>query len=151
MDLSIPTYQRFVTGATEITDECWNKLTHQQKIDAMVEESLVLALERWFIPQMIENGINYRLHDMFFNNNEAMPTYKLLYHCCVKGLIGEKEYIVNFARENFNVIEQHWIDAKEKIRKKGFPKHFLDKIFVLRDKYKQGEKIGLHHKENIMK
>lgn len=95
---------------------------------------------------MIENGINYRLIDKFYNNNEASPTYRLLLHTNIKGLIGEADYIVNFARENFNIIEKSFFHAKRIIRdKNGFPKHLYDQIFDLRNRYRQGEKVGLHH------
>lgn len=142
--LAIPTYQRITTADTDIGEELFNKLTHEQKISLMVEESLVLALERWFIPNMIENGINIRLVDMFYNNNEGLPTYQILKHCCITGLKGEAEYITGFARANFFEIEKEWQAAKATIKaKKGFPPHFYNELFSLRDRYKKGEKIAL--------
>lgn len=142
LELKIPTYQRITVAETDISEELFNNLTHGQKISLMVEEVLVLNLERWFIPQMIENGINYRLVDMFYNNNEAMPTYLILKHVCLKGLKGEKEYITNFTKANFFEIEQEWIKAKQKIRNKyGFPNWLFNEIFDLRKRYRNGEKI----------
>lgn len=152
LDLNIPTYKRITVAETDIAEDLFNKLTHEQKVNLMMEESLVLNLERWFIPQMIENGINYKLIDHFYNNNEAMPTYLILKHVNLKGLKGEKEYIVNFGKNNFFEIEKAWIEAKEKIKAKGgFPSWFFQELFDLRDKYKKGEKIGFHLvKENQM-
>lgn len=143
---TLPTYKRITTADTDIAEELFNKLTYGQKINLMVEESLVLALERWFIPQMIENGINARLIPMFYRNNEASPTYRILHHTCIKGLKGEADYIINFARENFNIIEKKWIWAKRQIYlNNGFPQWFYREIFELREKYKNGEKVGFHH------
>ncbi len=143
MDLAIPTYERITTAEVIISEKFFNNLTHEQKVSLMVEESLVLALERWFIPQMIERGINYKLIGIFDNNNEGLPTYKILKHCCITGLKGEAEYITNFARENFFEIEKEWIKAKAKIKEKnGFKDDFYKQIFELRDKYKNGEKVG---------
>lgn len=142
LDLKIPTYKRITTGDVTIAEDLFNKLTYEQKISLMVEESLVLSLERWFIPQMIENGINYRLIDIFYNNNEASATYSILKHCCITGLKGEAEYITNFARQNFFVIEKQWRIAKEMIMKKGgFPPSFFNQLFNLRERYKKGENI----------
>lgn len=143
LDISIPTYQRITTAETDIAEELFNKLTHEQKISLMVEESLVLALERWFIPQMVENGINYKLVDNFYVNNEGFATYNILKHCCITGLKGEAEYIVNFSRANFFEIEKEWQAAKLKIKAKGgFPQSFFNELFDLRKKYRNGEKIG---------
>jgi hypothetical protein len=144
LDLSLPTYVRTIIGSTETCPDLYNKLTHEQKVSLMVEESLVLSLERWFIPQMIENGINYKLIDMFYNNNEAMPTYHILKHVNLVGLKGEADYVVNFGKENFFEIEKGWIKAKETIRSKGgFPNWFFNELFELRDKYRNGEKTAL--------
>jgi len=142
----LPTYKRITTADTNIAEDLFNKLSYGQKVDLMVEESLVLALERWFIPQMIENGINAKLIPMFYNNNEASPSYRLLHHTCIKGLKGEAEYITSFARKNFNIIEKKWIWAKKRIYlNNGFPQWFYNEIFKLREQYKNGEKVGLHH------
>lgn len=144
--VTLPTYIRITSGDVAIKREQFDKLTHEQKIDLMMEESLVLALERWFIPQMVERGINHRLIPMFYNNNEAMPTYLLLKHVNIKGLIGEEDYIVQFGRDHFNEIEKRWIEAKQKIKDNGgFPQWFYDELFVLREKYRNGEKVGIHH------
>lgn len=143
---TVPTYTRIVTGDYKPDMELFRKLTFMQKVDLMVEESLVLALERWFIPQMVENGINYRLVERFYNNNEASATYMLLKHVNIKGLIGEEPEITQFGRDNFAVIEKRWLEMKELIRKNGgFPKWFFEELFVLRDKYRKGEKVGIHH------
>ena len=76
---------------------------------------------------------------MFYNNNEAMPTYEILTHVCIKGLKTEKSYIIEFSRENFFEIENRWIESKEKIRKNGgFPKSFFNQIFKLRADYRKG-------------
>lgn len=144
IDLKIPTYQKITTAETDISEELFNNLSHHEKLSLMVEESLVLALERWFIPQMIENGINHKLIDMFYNNNEGLPTYRILQHCCITGLKGEAEYITKFSRENFFEIEKLWIQYKSTIaNKKGFPSWFFNQLFELRDKYKKGEKVAL--------
>jgi hypothetical protein len=143
---NIPTYQRITNGDVSIAEELFNKLTHDQKIDLMVEESLVLALERWLIPQTVENGINHNLVDMFYNNNEGLPTYQILKHCCVTGLKGEAEYITQFSRNNFFEIEKSWQSAKEMIKSKnGLPMSFFNKLFDLRKRYKAGENVGLHN------
>lgn len=143
---SVPTYTRIVTGDYKPDIELFRKLTFMQKVDLMVEESLVLALERWFIPQMVERGINHKLIDRFFSNNEASPTYMLLKHVNIKGLIGEEPEITEFGRSHFNVIEKRWVVYKQKILSAGgFPKWFFDELFVLREKYNKGEKVGLHH------
>lgn len=143
LDIKMPTYQRITVAETDIAEECFNRLTHEQKISLMVEESLVLNLERWFIPRMVEDGINYKLVEMFYNNNEAMPTYLILKHCCITGLKGEAEYITNFSRKYFFEIEKAWQEAKYKIRcKNGFTKEFYNELFELRKKYKAGEKVG---------
>lgn len=143
---TVPTYTRIVTGDYKPDMELYKRLTFEQKVDLMAEESLVLALERWFIPQMVENGINYKLVERFYNNNEASATYMLLKHVNIKGLIGEEPEITQFGRDNFAVIEKRWLEMKEMIRKNGgFPKWFFDEIFVLRDKYRKGEKVGIHH------
>lgn len=143
LDINLPTYQRITSADVAIAQELFEKLSHDQKISLMVEECLVLNLERWFIPQMVENGINYRLIDKFYNNNEAMPTYHILKHVCITGLKGEAEYITSFARSNFFEIEQKWIEAKEKIhRKKGFPSSFFSELFQIRKRYLNGEKVA---------
>lgn len=144
LNIKMPTYQRITVGETDIAEECFNRLDHSQKISLMVEESLVLALERWFIPQMIEKGINYRLVDMFYNNNEAMPTYQILKHCNITGLKGEAEYITNFSRANFFEIEKAWQDAKALIKcQNGFPAEFYQQLFEIRERYKNGEQVAL--------
>lgn len=137
IEISIPTYVRTITGAVETDQDLYNKLTHAQKVSLMVEEALVLSLERWFIPQNVENGINHRLIDMFYNNNEAMPTYLILKHVNITGLKGEADYVVKFGRDNFFEIENEWVKAKEKIRVKGgFQSWFYDELFKQRNKYK---------------
>lgn len=144
LDLPLATYIRTITGSVTTVKELYDKLTHEQKVSLMVEESIVLSLERWLIPQMIENGINHRLIDMFYNNNEAMPTYHILKHVNLKGLKGEADYVVNFGTENFFEIEKAWIVAKEKIRSKGgFPGHFFDELFDLRKRYLAGENVRI--------
>lgn len=149
IDIKLPTYVKIINGDIEVDINLFHKLPYIEKVKLMAEESLVLALERWFIPQMVENGINYKLIKKFDSNNEASPTYQLLKHVNIKGLIGENPEIIIFGRKNFNVIEKVWIDMKEKIsNKQGFPKWFYDEIFDLRDRYINGEKVGLHH-ENI--
>jgi hypothetical protein len=93
---------------------------------------------------MVENGINYKLISLFYNNNEGLPTYQILKHCCITGLKGEAEYITSFARSNFFEIEKLWQEYKLKIKEKGgFPKSFYDKLFQLREDYKQGKKVGV--------
>jgi hypothetical protein len=144
LDLNIPTYQRITVAETDISETLFNKLTHDQKISLMVEEVLVLNMERWFIPQMVENGINHRLINHFYNNNEAMPTYLILKHVCITGLKGEAEFITNFSRNNFFEIEKKWIEAKEKIREKGgLPNWFFNELFALRAKYRNNESVGI--------
>lgn len=143
LGLNMPTYARLTVGPTEISEDLFNKLTHDQKVSLMAEESLVLAMERWFIPQMIENGINHRLIDHFYNNNEAMPTYKILKHVNITGLKGEAQYVVDFGRNYFFEIEQKWCHYKEVIKSQGgLPRWFLSEIFDLRKRYRNGEKIG---------
>lgn len=143
LGLNLPTYLRITTAETDIAEDLFNKLTHEQKISLMVEESLVLALERWFLPQMIENGINYKLAENFYNNNEGFATYNILKHCCITGLKGEAEFITNFSRTNFFEIEKAWQNAKLVIKSKGgFPQSFYNEIFELRKKYRNGEKVG---------
>lgn len=147
LDINIPTYKHITTAETDISEELFNKLSHEQKVSLMVEESLVLNLERWFIPQMVENGINHKLIDFFYNNNEAMPTYLILKHVNLTGLKGEAQFITDFGKANFFEIEKSWIAAKEKIKSKGgFPGWFYNELFSLREKYKKGEKIGFHDK-----
>lgn len=137
MEIPYPTYKRIIDAEVNVSDDLFYKLTHDQKVSLMVEESLVLALERWFIPQMVERGINYRLIEWFFNDNEGLPTYQLLKHCCITGLKGEKEYITGFARENFFEIEKAWKDAKQKMKNKGgLSVEFYDILFKVRDEYK---------------
>lgn len=137
LQIGLPTYRRITTSDVEISEDLFNQLTHEQKISLMVEESLVLALERWFIPQNVENGINYKLIEKFYNNNEAMPTYSILKHCCITGLKGEKEYITGFGRNYFFEIEKAWIAAKSQIKTYGgFPAEFYDKLFKVREAYK---------------
>lgn len=146
IDLNIPTYIKTINGDYETDMEMFHKLPHELKVSLMAEESLVLALERWFIPQMVENGINARLIPKFYNNNEAGPTYALLKHVNIKGLIGEEAEIVQFGRDNFAEIEKAWVAMKEKIHKAGgFPQWFYDEIFAVREKYRKGEKVGIHH------
>jgi hypothetical protein len=143
LDLPMPTYVRTITGAVTTVPELYHKLTHEQKVSLMVEESIVLSLERWFIPQMIENGINYRVIDKFYNNNEAMPTYKILKHVNLVGLKGEADYVVQFGKDNFFEIEKEWIKAKEVIKAKGgFPDWFFQELFDLRKRYKNNENIA---------
>lgn len=144
----MPVYLRITDGDYKVDMNLFHKLTYMQKVMLMVEESLVLALERWFVPQMIENGINYKLIERFYNNNEASPTYMLLKHVNIKGLIGEEPEITQFGRDNFNVIEKEWIKAKQRMFDAGgLPKWFFEEIFELRERYRNGEKVGLHHKQ----
>lgn len=144
LDMNFPTYKRITVADTDISEELFDKLNHEQKISLMMEEVLVLNLERWFIPQMVENGINYRLIDKFYNNNEAMPTYLILKHVCITGLKGEADYITNFSKTNFFEIEKKWCQAKEKIKeKKGFPNWFYNELFELRKRYKNNEQVGI--------
>jgi len=152
IDQNIPTYEKTINGDTETDLEMFKALPYELKVSLMAEESLVLALERWFIPQMVENGISYKLIPRFYSNNEASPTYSLLKHVNIKGLIGEEPEIVQFGRDNFAEIEKAWVAMKAKILKRGgFPQWFYDEIVEARNKYVKGEKIGLHHnqKENI--
>ncbi len=143
IDMKLPTYVKITTAETDIAETLFNKLSYTDKVSLMAEESLVLALERWFIPQMIENGINFKLLDIFDNNNEGLPTYQILKHCCITGLKGEAEYITKFSRDNFFAIEKLWVDYKHKIKEKGgFSKDFYAILFKLRDDYKQGIKIA---------
>lgn len=142
--LSLPTYIKITTAETDIGEHLFNRLTHEEKISLMAEESLVLSLERWLIPQMVENGINSKLLEIFDNNNEGLPTYQILKHCCITGLKGEAEYITNFSRNNFFQIEALWIKYKKTIKDKGgFPQSFYNMLFKLRDEYKQGMKVGI--------
>lgn len=144
--LNIPTYIKTINGDYQTDMNMFNKLSHELKVSLMAEESLVLALERWFIPQMVENGINYRLIEKFYNNNEAGPTYALLKHVNIKGLIGEEPEIVQFGRDNFADIEKSWIAMKEKIKANGgLSQWFYNEIFAAREKYRKGEKVGIHH------
>lgn len=144
--LKIPSYIKTINGDTETVKELWDKLPYDEKVSLMAEESLVLALERWFIPQMVENGINYRLLNKFYNNNEAMPTYMILKHVNLVGLKGEQDYVTQFGKDNFNKIETKWIEYKDKIKVNGgFPTWMYDEIFLARDKYRNGEKVGIHH------
>lgn len=149
IDLNIPTYEKTINGDTETDLEMFRALPHELKVSLMAEESLVLALERWFIPQMVENGISYKLIPKFYSNNEASPTYALLKHVNVKGLIGEEAEIVQFGRDHFNEIEQAWVIMKNKIKAKGgFPQWFYNEIFEAREKYRAGEQVGIHHATN---
>lgn len=137
MEIPYPTYKRIIDAEVAVSEELFNKLTYDEKVSLMVEESLVLALERWYIPQNVEKGINYVLIPMFFNDNEGLPTYKLLKHCCITGLQGEAAFITGFARENFFEIEKAWKAAKQQIKNKGgLSKEFYDKLFSVRDEYK---------------
>ena len=146
LDIKMPTYKRIICADTDVSEEQFNALTEHQKMSLMVEETLVLCLERWLIPKMVEKGINYKLIEHFYNNNEASATYLLLKHVNIRGLIGEKEYITGFGRENFHQIEKMFFKAKEQIkRKNGFPMELFNRIFELRERYKAGEKVGLHH------
>ncbi len=146
MDSGMPMYLRIIDGDFKVDMNLFDKLTRTQKIGLMVEESLVLGLERWFIPQMVENGIKAKLIDRFWSNNEASPTYMLLKHVNIKGLIGEQPEITQFGRDNFAEIEKVWIRAKAQMQANGgFPTWFMNEIFDLREKYKNGEKVGLHH------
>jgi hypothetical protein len=144
LDISMPTYKRTIVGDVTTTPDLFAKLTHEQKVSLAVEESLVLGLERWFIPQMVENGINYKLIEHFYNNNEAMPTYKILKHVCITGLKGEADYVMESSRANFFEIEKEWIKAKEKIKAKGgFPSWFFVELFELRKRYKNKEVVAV--------
>lgn len=146
LDLNIPTYQRITVAETDISEALFNKLSHEQKISLMVEEVLVLNLERYLIPQIVEHGANYRVIDKFYRNNEAESVYKILKYVCLKGLKTEKDYIVNFGKANFFEIEREWIAAKEKIKAKGgLPDSFFMELFELRKKYKNNEVVGLHN------
>ncbi len=141
LDIPLATYKRTISADVERSEGLFNNLSHEQKVSLMVEESLVLNLERWFIPQMVENGINYKLIDMFYNNNEAMPTYLILKHCNVTGLKGEAKWVTDFSKANFFEIENSWIVAKEKIKVKGgFPSWFFDELFKQRKQYKELKK-----------
>lgn len=144
MSLPYPTYKRIINADVEVCQELFDKLTYDEKVSLMVEESLVLALERWMVPQMVERGINYKLIEWFFNDNEGLPTYQLLKHCCITGLKGEAEFITSFARENFFEIEKVWKAAKHQIKNKGgLSVEFYDKLFKVRDSYKlNGAKVA---------
>lgn len=144
VSIPYPTYKRIIDAEVSVSENLFNNLTFDEKISLMVEESLVLALERWFIPRMVEDGINYRLIEIFFNDNEGLPTYKLLKHCCITGLKGEAEFITSFARENFFKIEKKWKDAKQQIKNKGgLSTEFYNKLFKVRDDYKlNGAKVA---------
>lgn len=142
MDIKLPTYIRTIDSVVHRSQELFENLTHDQKISLMVEETLVLNLERWFIPQMVENGINYQLIEMFYNNNEGLPTYKILKHCNMTGLKGEAKWVTDFAKANFFEIEKKWQEAKAQIKSKGgFPAHFFNRLFKLREDFKQGKQV----------
>ena len=148
LNMSIPTYKKIICADTDVSEKQFNKLSYAEKISLMVEETLVLCLERWIIPQMIENGINYRITEEFYNNNEASTSYLILKHVNIRGLIGEKPYITQFGRNNFNQIEKMFFWAKNEIKhKNGFPIDMYNRVFDLRRRYKVGEKVGLHNKE----
>jgi hypothetical protein len=144
LDIKLATYVRTIDADVHRSEGLFDLLTHAQKISLMVEETLVLNLERWFIPQMVENGINYRLIEMFYNNNEGLPTYKILKHCNLTGLKGEAKWVTDFSKANFFEIEKEWQLAKKKIKDKGgFPSHFFERLFKLREEYKQGKQVDL--------
>lgn len=143
IELKIPTYQLITNGDVSIAEEQFRLLTQAEKVNLMVEESLVLAFERWFNPQMIENGINHRLIPLFFDNDEGSPTYQILKHCCLTGLKGEAEYITSFAKNNFFEIEKAWISMKSMVKCKGIPKWYLEKLFDIRKRKLNGEQVDL--------
>lgn len=150
LDLNYPTYKRITVAETDISEALFDKLTHEQKVSLMVEEVLVLNLERWLIPQNVENGINYRIFEKFYRDNEAEPVYKILKHVCLTGLKGEAKYITDFSKANFFEIEKEWVAAKKKIHAKGgFPDWFVNELIDLRQKYKANpDAVGLHHKKD---
>lgn len=92
---------------------------------------------KYHIPEYIKHDY---LHEVIVDLiGQALPTYKILKHCCITGLKGEAEYITNFSRANFFEIEKLWIDYKQKIKEKGgFSSDFYGIIFKLREDYKKG-------------
>jgi hypothetical protein len=57
LNLSYPTFQLIVVNYTEVDEEKFYALPYRQKVSCLVEEALVLGIERWFIPSVAASTV----------------------------------------------------------------------------------------------
>ncbi len=87
--------------------ELWDRLTHNQKIKCIREEAYVISLERFIIPEWIENGRNYP---------PKMAFDKALAKICTSLTSG---WFRSYSIENWPEIRKYDVDFVKKFKESG--------------------------------
>lgn len=127
LDFGVPTYHLFVTEDTKISEEHWNKLPEILKLRRFIEETLVLTLERWYIPQLLKNGV----HNPHTKKRFVHMAGVLAEHT-IRGLRDENPCMRNWAKDNQERIKLSVNNFADILIKTPFPKWFNETLLRIR-------------------
>lgn len=124
-----PTYKLFVSGDTEVSFKAWSNLSHALKLSRFIEETLVLTLERWYIPKLMKHGVhNPKIKANFVHMSSVLCEHVL------RGLKDEDEFMSQWGRDNREQVMLAVKKYAEKLISLPFPQWFTDELYRMRFK-----------------
>lgn len=124
-----PTYKLFVVGDTEVSEKAWNNLSEDTKIRRFAEETLVLTLERWYIPKLLKHGVhNPKIKQNFVHMSSVLCEHVL------RGLKDEDPFMSQWGRDHRERVVKAVNAYAGMLVSKRFPKWFYDELYQMRFK-----------------
>lgn len=122
-----PAYKWFVTTDTTPSKEAWVKMSETMKLRRFIEETIVLTLERWYIPKLLKRGV-YNPY-----TKKAFPKMiQTLGEHVIRGLRDEAPFLSEWGKANKELVLNALKPYGKKLVSQDFQKWFYDELLEKR-------------------
>lgn len=131
LKLSQPTFRSLVSDEVQVSREIFESTSFTIQSSAFVEEAMVLALERWFIPNVRKHNV-FRLWDKYLQASTSQdPCIRWLDRLCCEGaLLDHPQWLAQWGHNHYLEVK-YILQRKLSVAASSMPKefwHFIDEV-----------------------
>src|SRR3990167_2109220 len=144
LNLPFPTVDAVLSEYTQVYPKDFHQLQSHQKCSILVEEALVLGMERFLIKQIAESTHTINtVWEHYFNGKQDNPSVLKLEELCTPGEIGDHpDWMASWGMQHKKTLQQH-LNRSLKILRDNYPSS-LNQYLVVLDEAKKKQPRPIH-------